>query len=60
MATIFHTAFSNYFFNENARISSQISIKQVSLFPNSNNAALVKMISLPRLGDKPLAEPKVA
>ena len=45
---------------KNVRILSQISKKQVSYVPTNNNTALVKMISLRRLGDKPLAEPIIA
>ena len=61
MAATFQTTFSNTFsWMKNVRILSQISKKQVSYVPINNNTALVKMISLRRLGDKPLAEPIIA
>ena len=44
------------FFNENDRISSQISLKFVLKWPIDNKPALVQVMAWHRTGDKPLPE----
>ena len=51
--------FKHIFFNENVRISIQISLKFVPDGPINNNLALVQITAWCRLGDKPLSEPSV-
>ena len=49
--------FKCIFFNENARISIQISLKFVPNGPIDNKPALVQVMAWRRTGDKPLPEP---
>ena len=49
--------FKHIFFNENVRISIQISLKFVPNGPIDNKSALVQVIAWRRTGDKPLPEP---
>ena len=51
--------FKHIFFNENVRISIQISLKFVPEGPINNNLALVQITAWCRLGNKPLSEPMV-
>ena len=49
--------FKPIFFNENVRISINISLKFVPKGPINNNPALFQIMALPQSGDKPLSEP---
>ena len=49
--------FNRIFVNENARISIEFSLKFVPKGPINNIPALVPIMALRRLGDKPLSEP---
>ena len=49
--------FKHIFFNENVRISIQISLKFVRYGPIDNESALVQVVAWRRAGDKPLPEP---
>ena len=49
--------FKSIFFYENAWISLKTSLKFVPKGPINNIPALVKIVALHRLGDKPLSEP---
>ena len=60
MAAIFQVTFSNGFFlNENARISTKISLKFGPRGPINNIPALVQIMAWRRPSDKPLSEPVV-
>ena len=48
--------FKHIFLNENARISSQISLKFVRYCPIDNKSALVQVMAWRRAGDRPLSE----
>ena len=58
MAAILADDIFNYiFFNENDRISIQISLKFVPRSPVDNKPALIHIMAWRRTGDKPLHEP---
>ena len=57
MATIFQTAFSNAFFNENVWISIKIWLKFVPNGPINYIPAFVQIMTWRRPGNKPLSEP---
>ena len=48
--------FKRIFLNENVRNSIQISLKFVPRCPNDNKSALVQVMALRRIGNKPLHE----
>ena len=50
-------SFKRIFFNENARISIQISLKFVPNGPIDNKSALVQVMAWHRTGDRSLPEP---
>ena len=52
--------FNSFFFNENAWIPNNISLKFVPKGPINNNPALVQLMAWCRPGDKPLSEPMMA
>ena len=49
--------FKLFFFNENARIPIQISLKFVPRSPIDKNPTLVRVVAWRQTGDKPLPEP---
>ena len=57
MAAISQTTFLSASFNENAKISIEISLKFVPEGPINNKPALVQIMAWRRPGDKPLSEP---
>ena len=58
MADISQTTFSNVFsWNENFRISIEMSLNLVPKGPIDNKSVLVQVMAWRRTGDKPLPEP---
>ena len=57
MAAVSQTTISNVFFNENTRMSIEISLKFIHKGSINSIPALVQIMAWCRLGDRPLSEP---
>ena len=60
MAAIFQMTFSNAFFNENIRISINVSLNFVPYGLLNYKSVLVQIMTWRRAGEKPLSEPMMS